>query len=273
MTERGPLLPIYRADMARRVKSTVAWSVAMAAVGTLYLSLWGSMYEAISAKAEIMKAMPPEVMKVFGPDMMETGAGFTHATYFTLLGFVLASVAAIQWGQGALAAVEQRGWLELMLAHGVGRGSLFRQTSAAALTRVLIIALVVGLTTAIWNGPGNLQLEWLNIFAEVASHAAFMLCTCLVALGVGAAWGTPGAAIAAGSLIPVLGYLLNAVAQINEDLKWAQDISPFHWAFGFGALSEGWSWDVAAGIGGLLALGLVVWSVGAVVFSKRDLRG
>ncbi|SDN65407.1 ABC-type multidrug transport system, ATPase component [Cryobacterium flavum] len=56
-------------------------------------------------------------------DLAATGAGYTQATLFGLIGFLLLSIAATSWGAGALGGDEESGRLELTLAHGVTPGT------------------------------------------------------------------------------------------------------------------------------------------------------
>ena len=68
----------------------------------------------------------------------------------------------------------------------------------------------------------------------------------------------------------VLGYGLDAVGGMGEDLTWLANLSPYHWAFGNAPLADGFDWG---GLGLLWGSSAVLIGVASWVLSRRDILG
>ncbi|MDQ2623841.1 MAG: ABC transporter permease, partial [Actinomycetota bacterium] len=114
-----PALPVLRRWMAEGRRSLLGWSAGVAGVAVLYLPLFPSMQS--PELAELVASLPPELVRTLGYGDITSGAGYTQATIFGLIGFVLLTIAGVSWGAAFIGGAEESGRLELMLSHGVGR--------------------------------------------------------------------------------------------------------------------------------------------------------
>lgn len=255
---RVPLLPILRHGLQESWRSFLGWSIGIIAALCLYLPLFPSLGNS-SQMQDLLKQLPEQLTAAIGYQNITTGAGYAQSTFFGLLGFLLFSIAAISWGAQAIGADEERGTLELTLAHGVGRSQLLLERWAALALRLLGLAAVVFLTMLILNGPSELKL---SVGGMVSG--AFALCMAALLSGTagvvaGALIGRRTVALLGGAGVAVIGYVLNAVGNQGESLKDLVDYSPIHWAFGNEPLEHGLGggmWLLFGGIVVLLTAGL-----------------
>ncbi|WP_219109114.1 ABC transporter permease subunit [Actinomyces sp. 594] len=258
--------PILRRHLAEGARSLLGWSVALAAVLALYLPVYRSLQT--PELADILDALPAQLVSVLGYDQIATGAGYAQATFFGLLGFVLAAIAATAWGAHLIAGAEESGRLELTLAHAVGRVQYAAQTAAALVLRVLGLSLVTVAVLLALNPVAELGLSTANVLAATASWAGLAVLCGTSALAVGALTGRSAWSLGAGATVAALGYALNAVSGMSTGLDWLAHLSPYYWAFGERPLSNGFDWGGLALLWGLSAL---LAAVACMALSRRDI--
>src|SRR5690554_1222636 len=111
---------LFRREFSESWRGLIGWALGVALAILIYLPFFPSLGG--TEAMEMMSALfPPEFSAMFGLDRMADGAGYVHAAYFGLMGYLLLAIAAIGWGTGSLARREAEGSLELTLAHGVTR--------------------------------------------------------------------------------------------------------------------------------------------------------
>ncbi|PHP52272.1 ABC transporter permease [Actinomyces ruminis] len=256
---------MLRRHLAEGARSLLGWSVALAAVLALYLPVYPSLQT--PELADVISSLPTELVSVLGYDQIATGAGYTQAAFFGLLGFALAAIATTAWGTRLLAGAEESGRLELTLAHAVGRVQYGAESAAALVARVLVLSLVTVAVLLVLNPVAELGLSITNVLAATASWAGLSVLSGTAALAAGALTGRSSWSLGVGATVAALGYALNAVGGMSADLEWLVTLSPYHWAFGNRPLSNGFDWGGLALLWGLSAI-LVGLSCAAL--SRRD---
>ena len=127
----------------------------------------------------------PELVNTLGYDQIATGAGYVQATFFGLVGFVMISIAAVGWGTGAIANDEETGQLELTLAHGVTRGQLYAERTAAVAVKLAWLGLVAVVMVLVLNGPSDLGVEVGPLFAAAGAFVGLGLLAASASIAVG----------------------------------------------------------------------------------------
>ena len=214
----------------------------------------------------MIASLPPELVNTLGYDQIATGAGYVQATFFGLVGFVMISIAAVGWGTGAIANDEETGQLELTLAHGVTRGQLYAERTAAVAVKLAWLGLVAVVMVLALDGPSDLGIEVGPLFAAAGAFVGLGLLAASASIAVGGISGRRSWSLGAGAAVAVYGYTVNALGNQTEDLKWLHDYSPFSWAYGADPVTDGWDWRIwlVYGVAALLLL------VGWLVFRRRD---
>lgn len=261
-------LPILRWQLRSGLWGLIGWCVGLALTLLLYLSVYPSIQS--PQLKDMINSLPKQISGTLGLDRIATGAGYTQATYFGLIGFLLAAIACIIWGSQSVAGEEGSGRLELTLSHAISRGQYALESFIALIVRILALSATTIVVLLLLNGPFKLSLAAGNIVIVTAVWGGLALVAGSTALAVGSMSGRPSWSIGAGAAVTVTSYAFDAVSKSGSSLKWLSNISPYSWAFGDDPLSTGRGWGGIALLGGL---SLALFGLGYWVFSRRDLHG
>ena len=181
---------IFRFTLVRQRWNLLGWGVPLFLLGLITAPFYDLVAENQARLLPIIQTLQP-VLKGFigGEDaaLVFTPQGFISLRYFTFLPIVLGTFGAIA-GSGLLAADEERGVLDFLLAHPVGRMALFFGR-LAAITTVLSGILVLG-WLGLWCGVlrsegldlsfWRLGLPYISVFAVTALFGAMALAFSMV---------------------------------------------------------------------------------------------
>lgn len=262
------ILPVFRRSIRESLRSLVGWTIGVAAVLFLYLPLYPSI-GASDQMTQLIDSLPKQLVDTLGYNQIASGAGYTEATFYGLMGFVLLTIAAVLWGS-SIAAAEESGRAELDLAHGIGRSQYALETALSVLVRMLWLGVFAALVVWALNSPAELDLEPARIIGASAALVGVVFLTAGAALLAGAATGRRAWATGVGAGIAVLGYILHALAKQSSDLEWLNALSPYSWVFRQSPLAEGVD---LAGLALTWGVGLVLAAASALALRARDLRG
>jgi ABC-2 type transport system permease protein len=248
-------------------RSTIAWALAVAAVGGLYAAFWPTIDDPDMQDA--IENYPEALLEAINYTDISTAAGYLDATVYGLLAAVLMIVHSTAAGARIIAGEEDIGRLDLVLAHPVSRRRLAVQRFAAFLVSVAVIALallVALLALAVPAGldgvsVGDLLAMSLHLFCFAAFFGA-------VAFAAGTATGRRGLAIGAGAAVGVFGFAANGILPQVDGLGWIENWSPFHWLNGSVPLRNG------VDVGAVVLMGLltvVLVAVGTWALDRRDI--
>ncbi|MEO8282155.1 MAG: ABC transporter permease subunit [Pseudarthrobacter sp.] len=259
-------LPLFRRSFFDSWRSTLAWAVGLAGAILLYLPLYPSIGGSAQMQ-DMIDALPPEMMKALNYDQIATGPGYTQATLFGLIGFLLMTIASVGWGAAAVGGDEESGQLELTLAHGVTRVQVVLERAMALLVRVLLLAALVFVLVRLLNDSAQLDIRPENLFGAAVLFAGLALLTGAAALCAGAVSGRRTYGLAVGAAVGVLAYVFNAVGRQSPDLEWLLSLSPYHWAYGNAPVANGANWVAAGWLWGISA---ALVALAALAVSRRD---
>ncbi|MDU0349361.1 ABC transporter permease subunit [Actinomyces sp. MRS3W] len=261
-------LPILRRQLADGRRALVAWSVAVVAVLAMYLPVYPSLCS--PELMQMLESFPADFIAVLGFDRITTGAGYTQASFFGLLGFALAAIAATAWGARFIAGAEETGRLELTLAHAVGRVQYAAESAATLIIRLAVLGVVTAAGLALLNAPAELELTARNVAAVTLAWVSLAVVSGAASLATGACTGRHSWALGVGGGVALLAYALDAVGKTATQLDWLAKASPYYWAFGNEPLRNGFDWGGLALLWGLSAA-LVALSCAAL--ARRDIGG
>lgn len=263
------ILPVFRRSIRESWRSLLGWSIGIAAVLVLYLPIYPS-FEAGDQMKELIESLPEQLVDTLGYNQITSGAGYTEATFYGLIGFLLLTIAAVIWGSSALAEAEESGRAELDLAHGIGRAQYAWESALAVLVRMLWLGAFSGLTVWALNEPSELGLDPVRIVGASGALTGLAFLSAAAALFAGAATGRRIWATGVGAAIAVLGYILQALAKQPDNLEWLNALSPYAWVFGQSPLAEGVD---AGGLALTWGIAVALAVASALALRARDLRG
>lgn len=262
-------LAVYRRSLRLMRRGLVGWGVGLGALVLLTAATW----PVVKAQGEdLQQALDrlPEAMKAFFGDLSDitTGAGFLRGRLFGLLLPILLVVHAVMRGSDAIAGEEERGGLDLLLVQQPSRvqvllGKAGALATAAVAFCVLLAMLLAPLVLAIGLGVPmeRLALTLLMLFAHTLAIG-------FLALGVGAATGRKGLAVAAGIGAAVGGFLLEGLSNLAKDLEPLRYASSLYYYGGGKTLTALEPWTGLAVLSAVAAISLLA---GALLLRRRDI--
>ncbi|UXM90669.1 ABC transporter permease subunit [Paenarthrobacter sp. JL.01a] len=259
-------LPLFTKALTDSWRSTLAWAVGLTGAIMLYLPLYPSIGGS-SQMQQMIDALPQGMTKALNYDQIATGPGYTQATLFGLIGFLLMSMASVGWGAAAVGGDEESGLLELTLAHSVTRVQIVLERALALIVRIAILTALVFVLVLVLNGPAQLNIDVGHLAGAVLLFAALALLSGTAALFVGALSGRKVYGVAAGAAVAVLGYVFNAVGRQSPNVEWLLNLSPYHWAYGNSPVANGADWGAVTG---LFGISVALIALGAFALQRRD---
>lgn len=261
------MLAEFKHTLRRLRGQIIGWSIGLALYGLLMVSFYDTL-QGIEGMTEILESYPPELMAFFGDVMaIMTPAGYMDAYYFSYMTLII-GIFAIGAGAGLLAGDEEKGILDLVLAHPISRTGLFWGRLLGFVVALVVILLISWLSWAIPSGGTSMNVTWLQLLQPFLPLFAELLLFGTLALLLSMA--LPAARLAgmtAGALL-VANFLLVGLANLNEDLETVVKLTPLYYYQG-GSAINGLKWEWLAG----LALVSVLFALAAwVLFQGRDIR-
>lgn len=263
------VLPLFSRSLRESWRSTVGWSLGVAAAMFMYLPLFPSLGGNPDVQ-ELLDSLPEEMVRAIGYQSLTTGAGYTQSTFYGLIGFALLVIAATSWATAAIAGDEENGSLELTLGHAISRTQVVLERTAAVVLRLAWLGLLSALLVLALNDSAGLGIDPAHALAGAGAIVGIASLVAAAGIAVGAITGRRVYASGAAAGVAVLAYAFNAIGNQGEELEWLHALSPYHWAYGNTPLSDGADWS---GLGLLYGVTAVLVGVAVVALNKRDIAG
>ncbi len=248
----------------------LGWGLSLAGFGLMIVAFYDNFAAGQGqAMLDMVKAYPPEFLAFFGsnPASIVTPEGFLGMYAFSMLPPIF-GIFAILVGSGLLASDEERGRLDLILAHPVSRAGLFWGRVAAFVAATLAICALGWLGFSLLLGRSALGLSWGQMALPFVPLAVQLIVYGALALVLSMLLPSRSAAAAVAGLVMVGSYLLSSLARLEPSLQTAARLLPYEHYQAATAIN---GLDSAALLGLLLASGLMAllawWR-----FEGRDVR-
>jgi len=259
---------IFRYSLRRFLGQILGWGIAFGLIALYLMVLYKPMITQQAELKTLFDAYGETMMAFFGgtTDFLSP-AGYLDFTFFSYIPIV-AGIFAVVLGSGLLVADEEKGTLDLIMAHPISRAALFwGRTLAFCAATLAILALTwlgfaAGIPAAAWDvSAASLLLPHLSLFVVLVLFGAFALLLSMV---------LPSRAVAASAAggLMVVNYLVTSLARVNERLEGLNNLLPLKYYQGGRAL-EALDWQALLVLLGVAALLMVLawWR-----FERRDIR-
>lgn len=247
----------------------LAWGLGIASLGLILVPFYDVFMEQQSDFMQMIENYPQEFLAFFGGNAaaLATPEGFLGMYGFSLLPLII-GLFAILAGSGLLAVDEERGRLDLILAHPVGRTALFFGRLLGLLGAMVGILLIGWLGFSLLLGGSSLGFSWAQMLMPFLPLLAQAVVYAALALLFSQLLPNRGLAATLAGLVMVAGYLLDSLANLNESLASLAKLLPYAYYQGSEAFTElNLVW-----LGGLLLAGLVMALLAWLRFRARDIR-
>ena len=257
-------------DLNDHRRSLVAWAIGLSLYVALIVVVWPSIRDSTQL-TRAFQDYPDALKQLFGGEAsfdFGTAAGYLNAELFSLMYPLMLAVFAIAFGASTLAGEEERGVLDLVLAHPVRRGRVVGEKALALLVGLVGLAAVSTVTMLLVGLAVDLHQGVSALLAAVTGAVLVAAATGALALFVGAWRGSRAAAIGVAAAVFVGGYLLQVLAGFVGALDRARWLSPMYLANGTTPIRNGWP---LAQYAGLAAITVGLFLASRWVFERRDL--
>jgi len=262
------MFTIFKNTLRRNLWQLLGWGLTLGIVTFSLMLLYKMIEQQSQPVTSLMQAYGPNFMAFFGGTMdIISPGGYIDFAYFSYIPIV-AGIFSLLVGSGLILADEERGTLDLVLAHPVSRTALFwGRFLAFTVVTVGILLLswlgfVAGLPVAGWD---------LSAFALLLPHLdMFAILMLFGSLALFLSMALPSRTLAAsltGALL-VASYFVTSLARISDKLAGINNFSPLKYYEGGRAL-DSLNWEHILGLFGFVLLfTLLSW----LLFERRDVR-
>ena len=256
--------------LRERRRSMLWWALGITALVALTVAFYPSIRDD-AALSEYGKDLPEGLRALFagGETDIASPTGYLNSQIYALMAPLLLLVFSIGAGAGAVAGEEERGTLDLLLAHPLRRRDYVVERVLALLVLVVLLCAVLLATVAVGSLLVDLDVGFGKLVAATGSVALLALLYGTLALAVGAVASGRGRATAVAAGLAVAAWVFDGLAQTVAALDGWRPLSPYYHALGENPLREGVPWDGWAVLAALTAL-LVAAAVTGL--ERRDVR-
>ncbi len=262
------MLTIFRYSLARFRGQIIGWGLGIFLLGLFLLPFYETMVEQQDQFQQLLESYPPAMTAFFGDlSEMATPHGYLGAEYFALMPVIL-GIFAVLAGSGLLASDEERGTLDLILAHPVSRTMLFAGRVLAFVAATILMFFVGWLGLVLPTLWVNFDASWLEIALPFVSLLGVILVFGTMALFLSMVLPSRGLAAMLSGILVVLSYFITSLARIDDRLEALARLSPLnYYQSGNAMLGLNGSW-----LAGLLAVAALFTLAAWWLFERRDIR-
>lgn len=264
------MLTVFRHSLNRYMGQILGWGIPLALFCAYGLLLYDTLVDPQTQQQylQLISSYPRELMTFFG-DMtqMFTPGGYLDTLFFTYIPIVI-GIFSILTSATLLAGDEEKGILDLVLAHPISRMKLYVGRLGAYTVATIMILFISWLGFVITLHQTSLDATvWEIILPFLSLFSLLMFFGTLTLLLSMLLPSQQWAAMISG-LILVASYFLSSLARLSENLRPIEKYFPMHYYQGGQALTKmNWSW-----FGLLIAFSVIFAGLAWWLFERRDIR-
>jgi len=248
----------------------LGWGISLALLCAYGLLLYDTLVDPQTQQQylQLISSYPRELMTFFGDmTLMFTPGGYLDTLFFTYIPIVI-GIFSILTSASLLAGDEEKGILDLVLAHPISRIKLYIGRLGAYTVATIMILFISWLGFVITLHQTSLDATvWEIILPFLSLFSLLMFFGTLTLLLSMLLPSQQWAAMISG-LILVASYFLSSLARLSENLRPIEKWFPMHYYQGGQALTKmNWSW-----FGLLIAFSVIFAGLAWWLFERRDIR-
>ncbi|MGA9349645.1 MAG: ABC transporter permease subunit [Anaerolineae bacterium] len=197
---------IFRHEFKMHVRSIITWSVALAVLILVYVSLFPSFAQDAELMNEMMANFPEQLLTAFGLNGVNLATVLGYFSFVFLFVQICLAIQAANYGF-SLVSIEEREWTaDFLLAKPVGRSQILTSKLLAALSGLTITNIVVWISS----------LGFVNLFKGDKTYETNPLLLLLL------------------SIVVFQLFFLSVGLVISLVVKRIRSVTPYAMALGFG---------------------------------------
>ncbi len=259
----------FRYTFASLRGQILGWGIGIGLYGLMIIPVYDKMAARGEAFQKMIAGYPPEFLAFFGATVksMLTPAGFLGMYAFSMLP-VIVGIFALIAGSGLIAGDEERGRLDLILAHPVGRTSFFFGRVAGLVAGALAIHLLAWLGFCLLLGKSSMGFAMGQMMVPFLPLLAQILFFTMLALLLSLLLPSRNLAAMVTGLVMLASYITASMAFMDEKLASLAKVMPYHYfqtVMSFQELNVGWLFS-------LLGISVLMAAAAWLLFLRRDIR-
>jgi ABC-2 type transport system permease protein len=222
-------VPVFSVGMRLRRNALYGWIL-----GMVVLTAWlVAMYPTVRARPEfkdLLDKYPKEILAFFGGGTgldISSPNGYLRMELISFMAPLLVLVLGIGAGASAVAGEEEAGTLDLVLSRPIRRSRLVLEKLAVVVASVSVLGVVLFISMIVGAFATGMHLALSRLAAASVAVWAVGCFFGIVALGVGAATGRRGLAIALATVAAVAAYIVDSVGNLVSGIRPLKRISPY----------------------------------------------
>lgn len=247
----------------------LGWGLGIALLGLIivpFYSVFGGQEEQFR---QMIESYPEEFLAFFGGDATSvlSPEGYLKMYAFSMLPIIL-GIFSVLAGSGLIVNDEERGRMDLIVTHPVGRTSLFFGRFLGLLGAAISIFAIGWLGFCILLGQSGLDMTWGQLAVPFVSLLAQVLIYAALAILLSMLLPTRNLAAMGTGVVLVISYFVSSMVSLNESLEMVAKFLPHYYyqvELSFQDLNLAWLF-------GLLGITLVMVLVSWWLFLRRDIR-
>lgn len=266
---RSQAATIATNELSLSVRSLLAWSLPVAAMLSMTLSIQKSMSQRGSLFEAKLAMLPREMRAAFGIAQTNLADPVHYlATNFTFYSLIGALFAALIGAAIATREANQR-VSEMLYTHPIERSTALAAKSAAGLAVVVGFDAILLATSALAYTAAGVSVGRATAFVSVFAGAALVHATVFslsLLAGVSATRPRSASSLALGATFALYGC--GVLARVSDKLSWLEHLSPFSYADAAAIATRG---HLAPKSTALLAATFALLALAQVRFARRDI--
>jgi len=247
----------------------IGWGLGIALLGLLIVPFYDVFGGQQDQFRQMIESYPEEFLAFFGGDATSvlTPEGYLKMYAFSMLPIIL-GIFSVLAGSGLIVNDEERGRLDLIVTHPVGRTSLFFGRFLALCGAAVSIILIGWLGFCALLGQSSLEMSWGQLSVPFTSLLVQVIIYAALAVLLSMLLPTRSLAAMGTGVVLVISYFVSSMVSLDERLEMAAKFLPHHYyqvVLSFQELNLNWLFAL---LGISLGMVLIAWWL----FVRRDIR-
>lgn len=264
------MIPVIRHTFSRYISQIIIWGFALGALCAYGLLLYDLLVEpeAQQQYIQLISNYPPELMAFFGDmSQMFTPGGYLDTLFFSYIPIVIGFFSIFSCAS-LLAGDEEKGILDLVLAHPISRTHLFFGRILAFISSTILILCIAWIGIVITLPKTSMEATVWEIILPFLSLFSLLMFFGTLTLLLSMLLPSSQWAVMISGLLLVTSYFMTSLVKLSDNLRPIEKFLPMHYYQGGQALTKmNWSW-LGILIGFSFLFSILAWWL----FERRDIR-
>jgi len=262
------MFTIFNQSLRRWKWQIIGWGSSLLIIALYLMWLYKPMLQQQAQLKSLFDAYGREMLSFFGGavDIFSAG-GYLNFGFFSYIPVAI-GILALLLGSGLVAADEERGTLDLILAHPITRTALFWGRWLALVVALAAVLLLTWLGFALGLPLSGLETTTGQLLLPHVSLLSILILFGALALFLSLVLPSRTLAASVTAALLVASYIVTSLASVNEKLGPINKLSPLKYYQG-GSAVGGLDWGSLLGT---FAAALVFTVLAWLLFLRRDIR-